>query len=82
MNRFEQLISEQMETMDQIITLQNELEHYQKLEEQYLLSEEREKVMFIRGEIDRLKKELEKIHSLFDQQTEELIRSYRPNTYI
>jgi hypothetical protein len=75
--RFNQLVSEQLATMDKLLFLQTEIERCQKLEEELIKLQEMAKVQSMRSEIMQKKKELKKIQMIFQKQTEDVIRSYQ-----
>jgi hypothetical protein len=75
--RFNQLVSEQLATMDKLLFLQAEIERCQKLEEELIKLQEMVKVQSMKSEIIQKKQELKKIHMIFQKQTEDVIRSYQ-----
>jgi hypothetical protein len=75
--RFNQLVSEQLATMDKLLLLQAEIERCQKLEEELIKLQEMSKVQSMKSEIIQKKKELKEIHKIFQEQTEDVIRSYQ-----
>jgi YgaB-like protein len=75
--RFNQLVSEQLATMDKLLFLQAEIERCQKLEEELIKLQEMSKVQSMKSEIIQKKKELKEIHKIFQEQTEDVIRSYQ-----
>ncbi|MGJ7918932.1 YgaB family protein [Neobacillus sp. LXY-4] len=77
MNNFNRLVSEQMKTMDKLLELQSELERCQEIEQELLKLQEETKLEDVQSEIIRMKKELKEIHQVFEEQTEEVIRSYQ-----
>lgn len=77
MNNFNRLISAQMKTMEQLLEVQSELELSQKLEQELLEHQDVTKLEEVQSEIIRKKQALREIHAIFEQQTEEVIRSYQ-----
>jgi hypothetical protein len=77
MNQFNQLVSDQMKTMEKLLYLQAELERCQEIEAELNLLQQEAKVESIQLEISKMKEELKEIQEIFDHQTEEVIRSYQ-----
>ena len=77
MDQFNELVSMQMKTMDKLLYLQSELERCQQIEQQLITLRQNTELGEIREEIDRMKEELQDIHRTFEEQTEEVIRSYQ-----
>ncbi|MGM0829549.1 MAG: YgaB family protein [Bacillota bacterium] len=75
--RFNELVTEQLETMDKLLYLQSEIERCQELEEELLQLQEMTKVESIKREIASKKMELKEIQKMFQKQTDEVIRSYQ-----
>ncbi|MGE6754153.1 YgaB family protein [Rossellomorea sp. NPDC071047] len=75
--RFNELVTEQLETMDKLLYLQSEIERCQELEEELLQLQELTKVESIKREIASKKMELKEIQNMFQKQTDEVIRSYQ-----
>ncbi|WRP08800.1 YgaB family protein [Rossellomorea aquimaris] len=75
--RFNELVTEQLETMDKLLYLQSEIERCQELEEELLQLQELTRVESIKREIASKKKELKEIQKMFQKQTDEVIRSYQ-----
>jgi YgaB-like protein len=75
--RFNQLVSEQLATMDKLLFLQAEIERCQKLEEELIKLQEMTKVQSLKNEICQKKRELKEIHRIFQEQTDDVIRSYQ-----
>ena len=75
--QFNELVSMQMKTMDKLLYLQSELERCQQIEQQLFTLRQNTELVEIREEIDRMKDELRDIHRIFEEQTEEVIRSYQ-----
>jgi biotin-(acetyl-CoA carboxylase) ligase len=77
MTDFNRLVSEQMKTMDHLLNLQSKLERCQEIEQELKRQHEETKLVEAQSEISRLKNELKEVHNVFEQQTEEVIRSYQ-----
>ncbi|WP_175989653.1 YgaB family protein [Bacillus sp. Marseille-Q1617] len=75
--RFNQLVSEQLATMDKLLFLQAEIERCQKLEGELIELQEMTKVQSLKSEIIQKKRELKEIHRIFQEQTDDVIRSYQ-----
>ncbi|MCC5801149.1 YgaB family protein [Rossellomorea vietnamensis] len=75
--RFNELVSVQLGTMDKLLYLQSEIERCQALEEELIELQEMTKVESIQKEILRKKKDLREIQKTFQEQTDEVIRSYQ-----
>lgn len=88
MEDFNRLVSEQMSTMGQLLSLQAELEKQQELEKKLTAVEkEREQNDFkkqelelVQSNISIIKQELKAIQTTFTKQTKELIRVYQENS--
>ncbi|MBM4765083.1 YgaB family protein [Bacillus sp. B15-48] len=77
MDQFNELVSMQLKTMDKLLYLQSELERCQEVERQLVTLRQNTELEEVRAEIDRMKEELSDIHRVFEEQTEEVIRSYQ-----
>ncbi len=77
MSDFNALVGEQLKTMDKLLFIQSEIERCQELEKQVLELQKETELQPIQEEIKRMQDELTQIHDLFQQQTEEVIRSYQ-----
>ncbi|WP_099352807.1 YgaB family protein [Fredinandcohnia onubensis] len=77
MSNFNALVGEQLKTMDKLLFIQSEIERCQELEKQILELQKETELQPIQEEIKRMQDELTQIHDLFQQQTEEVIRSYQ-----
>lgn len=77
LNNFNQLVSEQMKTMEKLLLLQSELERCQEIEKELMLIQQETELETIQMEITKMKEELLAIHKTFENQTEEVIRSYQ-----
>jgi hypothetical protein len=73
---FDQLVGEQLKTMDKLLYLQSEIERCQDIKSQLIALQDEAKVHSVQVEIEQMKIELNKIQQVFEQQTEEVIRSY------
>lgn len=80
MEKFNELISTQMQTMEKLLYLQSELERCQEIEKQ--LDDLKQTTMLeeLRTEIALKKQELKEIHQMFERQTEEVIGTYQKLT--
>ncbi|WP_449621588.1 YgaB family protein [Robertmurraya sp. Marseille-Q9965] len=77
MNKFNRLVTAQMETMEKLLFLQSEIERCQGLEDELKALQQETKLESIQEDIARMKEELKDIHETFEKQTEELIQSYQ-----
>lgn len=77
MNQFNHLVSEQMKTMEKLLYLQAELERCQQIEEELRILQQETELDSVIFEIIRMKEELKEIQQIFENQTEEVIRSYQ-----
>lgn len=77
MENFNSLVSEQMKTMEKLLYLQSELERCQEIEEELKAIQQETELESVQYEIARMKEELKEIHRMFEEQTEEVIRSYQ-----
>jgi anion-transporting ArsA/GET3 family ATPase len=77
MNQFNHLVSEQMKTMEKLLFLQAELERCQEIEEELRVLQQETELDSVLFEINRMKEELKEIQQIFENQTEEVIRSYQ-----
>lgn len=77
MSNFNQIISEQMKTMEQLLYLQSEIERCQELEEELIELQKEAELESIKKEIADMKCELRKIQKIFESQTDEVIRTYQ-----
>ncbi len=74
---FNYLVAEQMQTMDKLLYLQGELERCLEMEEELHSLQNDSKLESIQLKITSIKQELKDIQQLFEEQTEEVIRSYQ-----
>ncbi|MEH7443235.1 YgaB family protein [Heyndrickxia sp. MSNUG] len=77
MDKFNELVSTQMQTMEKLLYLQSELERCQEIEKQLDALKQNAELEELRVEIDRKKQELKEIHRMFEKQTEEVIHTYQ-----
>ncbi|MEH7884768.1 YgaB family protein [Bacillus sp. JJ1609] len=77
MDKFNELVSTQMQTMEKLLYLQSELERCQEIEKQLDALKQNAELEELRVEIDRKKQELHEIHRMFEKQTEEVIHTYQ-----
>ncbi|WP_442598929.1 YgaB family protein [Neobacillus sp. D3-1R] len=77
MNQFNRLVSEQMKTMEKLLFIQAELERCQEIEEELKALQQETELESVQYEINRMKEELKQIQQVFENQTEEVIRSYQ-----
>ncbi len=77
MNEFNRLVSEQMKTMEKLLYLQGELERCQEIEEELKVLQQETELESVQYEICRMKEELKEIQQIFENQTEEVIRTYQ-----
>jgi YgaB-like protein len=73
---FEQLVGEQLKTMDKLLYLQSEIERCQDIKQQLIALQDEANVHSVQDEIEQMKIELNRIQEVFEQQTEEVIRTY------
>ncbi|MBN8252912.1 hypothetical protein LZP85_01230 [Priestia flexa] len=81
MEQFTKLVSQQLETMDQLLFLQSEIERCQQIEEELIKLQAEAKLDCIRGEISEMKQRLKEIQQTFEVQTEEIISSYKKDSH-
>lgn len=77
MDEFSRLVSEQMKTMDRLIFLQSELERCQEVELELKVIQQETELESVQLEIAKMKEDLREIQQMFENQTEEVIRSYQ-----
>lgn len=77
MNRFDQLVNEQLKTMDKLLFIQSEIERCQQLEKELVTLQNQTELDSIQQEIKKMKTELRHIQETFEIQTEEVIRTYQ-----
>ncbi len=76
MDQFNELVSTQLKTMEKLLYLQSELERCQEIEQELIKLRQDAQLDELREELDRMKAELKEIHRVFEQQTEEVIKTY------
>ncbi|MFT4416707.1 YgaB family protein [Fredinandcohnia humi] len=81
MSNFNDLVGEQLKTMDKLLFIQSEIERCQELESELIELQKETELQSIQEEIKKMKEELLQIHDLFQQQTEEVIRSYQEKVH-
>ncbi|MGV2940112.1 YgaB family protein [Mesobacillus sp. LC4] len=77
MDKFNELVSSQMQTMEKLLYLQSELERCQEIEKQLDALKQSVELEELRLEIDLKKQDLQEIHRMFEKQTEEVIHTYQ-----
>ncbi|WP_059172769.1 YgaB family protein [Bacillus sp. FJAT-27445] len=77
MKTFNQMVSEQMKTMEKLLYLQAELERCQEIQAQLHRLQNETELESVHEEIIGMKAELREIQQIFEEQTEEVIRSYQ-----
>lgn len=77
MDKFNELVSTQMQTMEKLLYLQSELERCQEIEKQLDVLKQSAELEELRLEIDLKKQDLQEIHRMFEKQTEEVIHTYQ-----
>lgn len=73
---FDQLVGEQLKTMDKLLYLQSEIERCQEIKQQLIQLQDETKILSVQNEIENMKDELTKIQQIFEQQTEDVIKTY------
>ena len=76
MQVFDELVSRQLETMDQLINIQEEIERCQEIENQLYELEDLSKLSSIQDEIHIMRTELKAIQNTFLLQTQQIIKSF------
>ncbi|MEE6452450.1 YgaB family protein [Gottfriedia acidiceleris] len=76
MQVFDELVSRQLETMDQLIKIQEEIERCQEIENQLYELEDLSKLSSIQDEIHIMRSELKAIQDTFLIQTQQIIKSF------
>ncbi len=82
MNDFDNLVGEQLETMDELLKLQSHLEKYQQIEMSGRDTCDKKELHFIRQEIYRTEIALKLLHEKFEQQTNNVIQSFETEKII
>ena len=77
MNHFDLLVGQQLETMDQLLFLQSEIERCQEVEFELQKLQEETQLKSVREEITSMKIQLREIQKTFEEQTAEIIKMYQ-----
>ncbi|WP_078549844.1 YgaB family protein [Litchfieldia alkalitelluris] len=77
MNHFEELVGEQLKTMDKLLFIQSEIERCQQIEAELQSLQKETELQSIQEEITKMKVELQMIHEMFERQTEEVVKTYQ-----
>lgn len=77
MEDFNRLVSQQMMTMEKLLYLQAELERCQVIEEELQALQNETQLESVQMEIQQMKQELADIQRIFEEQTDEVILSYK-----
>ena len=80
LNRFDELVKEQMKTMDKLLFLQSELERCQQIEKKLKELQDIAGMESLKNEMTEMKKKLREIQKVFEAQTDEVIRTYQEQT--
>ncbi|WP_044749493.1 YgaB family protein [Bacillus alveayuensis] len=73
-SRFDQLVREQLATMEKLLFIQGEMERCQQL--QTLLQDD-EMIQEVESQISEMRQQLHNIQKTFERQTEEVIKTYQ-----
>ncbi|MEH6937931.1 YgaB family protein [Bacillus sp. JJ664] len=76
MQVFDELVRRQLQTMDQLIKIQEEIERCQEIENQLFELEDLSKLSSIQDEIHIMRTELKAIQNTFLLQTQQIIKSF------
>lgn len=76
MQVFDELVSRQLQTMDQLIKIQEEIERCQEIEDQLFELEDLSQLSSIQDEIHIMRTELKAIQNTFLLQTQQIIKSF------
>jgi len=76
-SRFDELVSEQLVTMEKLLFVQTEIERCQQLLDELSSLEQLSKKAAIEEEIYQMKQELYAIQKAFEKKTEEVIHTYQ-----
>ncbi|CAM4337783.1 stress-induced protein [Bacillus manliponensis] len=76
MNLFDNLVGEQLKTMDELLKLQTHLEHYQQIINSKNEKTDTKELHFIRQEILKTELELKALQEKFEKQTKAVIQSF------
>lgn len=77
MSDFDLLVGQQLETMDQLLFLQSEIERCQEIEFELQKLQEEAQLKSVREEITSMKIQLREIQRTFEEQTAEIIKTYQ-----
>jgi hypothetical protein len=77
MMEFNQLVADQVKTMDKLLFLESEIERCQKLEAELAELQQLTEVQSVKIEINQMKEELKAIQSVFQEQTEQIVLTYQ-----
>ncbi|MFD1739698.1 YgaB family protein [Bacillus salitolerans] len=77
MSKFDQLVRQQLQTMDKLLFLQSEIERCQELEKELGELDNQTEQLTIKNEIQKMKVELREIQLTFERQTDAVITSYK-----
>ncbi|MFZ3590972.1 YgaB family protein [Bacillus sp. DJP31] len=77
MSLFDQIVREQLKTIDKLLFLHSEIERCQQLELELKDLQNKTELQSLKEEIQIMKTELKQIQYTFEQQTEEVITSYK-----
>ncbi|MFD2680161.1 YgaB family protein [Bacillus seohaeanensis] len=77
MMEFNQLVADQVKTMDKLLFLESEIERCQKLEAELAELQQLTEVQSVTIEINQMKEELKAIQSVFQEQTEQIVLTYQ-----
>jgi HD superfamily phosphohydrolase YqeK len=76
MKLFNDLVTAQMKTMDQLLYLQGEVERCEAFKEELVKLQDEAKMKGLEEEIEKMKNELKDIQQTFERQTMEVIESF------
>jgi hypothetical protein len=77
MSHFDLLVGRQLETMDQLLFLQSEIERCQEIEGELQKLQAETELKHVREEIISMKIQLKEIQRTFEEQTAEIIKTYQ-----
>jgi phage-related tail protein len=77
MMKFNQLVADQVKTMDKLLFLESEIERCQKLEAELAELQQLTEVQSVKIEINQMKEELKTIQNIFREQTEQIVLTYQ-----
>ncbi|GGE78287.1 YgaB family protein [Priestia taiwanensis] len=76
MERFNELVGEQLKIMDRLLYIQAKIERYQEQEREWQVAKEGEKVELVQQKLAAMKNELKRMQQQFEAQTKEVIMSF------